>query len=418
MKLKKIIISFVIIIILMQNLLSIICKANDDSEIVILNEQKDNTENEVKKITPNIYSESAILIEATTGKILYEKDIHARKYPASTTKILTAILAIENCDLNEKAVASYEAIHSIKSGYSIANIQVGEEFTISELLDVLLLQSANEAANIIAEHISGSVSEFANLMNKKAKEIGCLNSNFVNANGAHDENHYSTAYDLAMIAKYCMQNQEFKSRVAKMECSLPTTDIYSEPRVFRNTNNLMIKDSKYYYEYCTGIKTGFTTPAKNCLISSSNKYGFELISVILHAETTAEGLSARYLDTINLFEYGYENFNKDEILAEYKENQKQEETEIVSRNYETVTRGDVVEVEETTLETVVGTKKDYNSAESNSSIFEWFKIIIGIAILFLAKYYFVDYKKIFETKTVVAVVKENDKDDMYDFKLN
>lgn len=421
MKLKKIIISFVIIFILIQNTLNIICKANDGSEIVILNEQKNNTnnaENEVKKENPNIYSESAILIEATTGKILYEKDIHAKKYPASTTKILTAILAIENCDLNEKTVASYEAIHSIKSGYSIANIQVGEEFTISELLDVLLLQSANEAANIIAEHISGSVSEFANLMNKKAKEIGCLNSNFVNANGAHDENHYSTAYDLAMIAKYCMQNQEFKTRVAKMECSLPATEIYSEPRVFRNTNNLMIKDNKYYYEYCTGIKTGFTTPAKNCLISSSNKYGFELITVILHAETTAEGLSARYLDTINLFEYGYENFSKDEILAEYKENQKQEETEIVSRTHESVSRGDGIESGKTTIETSAGTKKEYNSAESDTPMFEWLKIIIGIAILIFAKYYFVDYKKIFETKTVVAVVKENDKDDMYDFKLN
>ena len=426
MKQKKIIISFAIIFILLQNIFCIICKANDESEIVILNEQKEDIsdiENEAKNGNLNIYSEAAILIEATTGKILYEKDIHAKKYPASTTKILTAILAIENCDLNEKAVASYDAVHSIKSGYSIANIHVGEEFTISELLDVLLLQSANEAANIIAEHISGSVSEFANLMNKKAKEIGCLNSNFVNANGAHDDNHYSTAYDLAMIAKYCMQNEEFKSRVAKMECSLPTTEIYSEPRIFRNTNSLMVRDSRYYYEYCTGIKTGFTTPAKNCLISSSNKYGFELISVILHAETTADGLSARYLDTINLFEYGYENFNEEEILAEYREskNQKQEvyeEQEIVSRNHESVARGEGIDVEETTLETVTGTKKNYNSAETDASIFEWLKIIIGIAILVFAKYYFVDYKKIFETKTIIAVVKENNKDDMYDFKLN
>lgn len=426
MKLKKIIISFAIIFILLQNTFCIICKANDESEIVILNEQKEginDIENEAKNGNLNIYSEAAILIEATTGKILYEKDIHAKKYPASTTKILTAILAIENCDLNEKAVASYEAVHSIKSGYSIANIHVGEEFTISELLDVLLLQSANEAANIIAEHISGSVSEFANLMNQKAKEIGCLNSNFVNANGAHEDNHYSTAYDLAMIAKYCMQNEEFKSRVAKMECGLPTTEIYSEPRIFRNTNSLMVRDSRYYYEYCTGIKTGFTTPAKNCLISSSNKYGFELISVILHAETTADGLSARYLDTINLFEYGYENFSEEEILAEYRESQNQkqeakEEQEIVSRNHESVARGEGLEVEETTLETVTGTKKDYNSAETDTSIFEWLKIIIGIAILVFAKYYFVDYKKIFETKTIIAVVKENNKDDMYDFKLN
>lgn len=430
MKLKKIIFCFTIIFILVESIFGMVCKATNDNEIIILNEKQQNIkeiEKNVKNENLNIYSEAAILIEASTGKILYEKDIHARKYPASTTKILTAILAIENCDLNEKAVASYSAVHSIKSGYSIANIQVGEEFTISELLDVMLLQSANEAANVIAEHISGSMSEFANLMNKKAREIGCLDSNFINANGAHDENHYSTAYDLAMIAKYCMQNEEFKSRVSKMECSLPTTDIYSEPRYFRNTNSLMLRESKYYYEYCTGIKTGFTTPAKNCLISSSNKYGFELISVILHAETTEDGQSARYLDTINLFEYGYENFRKDEILAQYKENdyknrfpesEEKEQEEIVSRNHETVSRGEGVDIEEFSLETVTGIKKDYKSAEKDTSFLEFLKIIIGIVILIFIKYYFVDYKKIFETKTVVAVVKENDKDDMYNFKLN
>lgn len=409
---KKIIISFAVIFILLQSIFTLASQANNENEIIILNENI----NKSTKDELNIYSESAILIESTTGKILYEKDMHGIKYPASTTKILTAIIAIENCDLNEKARASYDAVHSIKSGYSIANIQVGEEFTISELLDVMLIHSANEAANVIAEHISGSVSEFAELMNKKAREIGCLNSNFVNANGAHEDNHYSTAYDLAVIAKYCMQNQEFRKIVEKMECSLPATEIFNEPRIFRNTNSLMTRNSKYYYEYCNGIKTGFTTPAKNCLISSSNRYGFELISVILHAETTENGQSARYLDTINLFEYGYKNYKKDEILAEYKQNN--EKKEIVSRNHETVSRGDEFEIEETTLETISGTKKDYNSPETDSSSIEWLKIAIGIMILIFVKYYFVDIKKIFETKTIVAVVKDNEKDDIYNFKLN
>ena len=248
-----------------------------------------------------IYSEAAILIEKTTGKILYEKNAYEKKYPASTTKILTAILVIENSDLNEKATASSYAINSIKSGYSIADIQVGESFTIEELLSVMLLQSANEAANILAEHVSGSIEEFTKLMNQKAKEIGCRNTNFVNANGAHNENHYSTAYDMAKIASYCMKNEIFTRIASKMECSLPTTEKWQEERKFYNTNNLMDSTSRYYYPYCTGLKSGFTTPAKNCLVATSNKNGFELISVILHAETTEEGLSARYLDTINLF---------------------------------------------------------------------------------------------------------------------
>ena len=271
-----------------------------------------------------IYSEAAILIEKKTGKILYEKNIHDRKYPASTTKILTAILAIENCDLNETAMASQSAIDSLEDGYTKADIQVGEEFTIDQLISVMMIQSANEAATIIAEHISGSTEEFSKLMNKKAKEIGCLDSNFVNPNGMHNENHYSTAYDLAMIARYCMNNEKFREYCILKEASLPWTDYWQAEqvqehgeRIFHNTNNMMQKDNKFYYPTCIGIKAGFTTPAKNCLVSASNKDGFEVISVILHAETTEDGVSARYIDTINLFNYGYENYKLSEILEEY-----------------------------------------------------------------------------------------------------
>ena len=403
MKLKKIIFSFAVIIFMLQCLAGIICNATEDeSQRVILNDFSEIEKNiepikEENEELLNIYSEAAILIEAKTGKILYDKDIYSRKYPASTTKILTAILAIENCDLNETAIASHEAIFSVKSGYSIANIQEGESFTIGELLEVLMLQSANEAANIIAEHISGSVEEFAKLMNQKAKEIGCLDSNFVNANGAHNDEHYSTAYDLAMIAKYCMQNEIFRQLVEMQECSLPTTEKFEEERKFYNTNSLMQQNSRYYYPYCNGIKTGFTTPAKNCLISSSNKNGFELISVILHAESTEDGLSARYVDTINLFEYGYNNFKKDKIWQEYDVN---EVVENVNKNEE-ITDGfvgektekhEILENEEIT-ETVTGAiKKEYNSPEKNTEFIGWIQLISGIAILvIIGKIYLIRY---------------------------
>lgn len=310
MRFKKKIIKVFLVIFMIQFLFYKYSFATSDNQAIVPNDEQDNGE-------IRIYSESAILIESKTGKVLYEKDMHARKYPASTTKILTAILAIEKCDLNETQMASNAAVNSIKAGYSTANIQVGETFTVGELLNVMMIHSANEAANILAEHISGSMSEFAKLMNEKAKEIGCLDTNFVNANGAHDENHYSTAYDMAMIARYCMKNETFRNLVTTMECSLPNTELWQEPRVYRNTNSLLLSDNKYYYPYCNGIKTGFTTPAKNCLISSSNKDGFETIAVVLHAESTEEGLSARYLDTINLFEYGYNHYNLDDILEEY-----------------------------------------------------------------------------------------------------
>ena len=429
MKLKKVIFSLAMFFLILQSVLIPSDAIENNGQIVILNDFSEIEKNlESIKEEDNllkIYSEAAILIEAKTGKILYDKDIYSRKYPASTTKILTAIIAIENCNLDEKVIASHNAIFSVKSGYAIANIQEGECFTVKELLNVLILQSANEAANILAEHISGSVDEFSKLMNKKAKEIGCLDSNFVNANGAHNDNHYSTAYDLAMIAKYCMQNEIFREIAKLQECSLPATEFFEEERIFSNTNSLMQANSRYYYPYCNGIKTGFTTPAKNCLISSSNKNGFELISVILHAESTEDGLSARYTDTINLFEYGYNNFNQDKIFKEYnmigsiEDSNKNEKNSGNLINEERLNKE--VFIKEQITETVTsGIKKEYNSVEKKERFIGWIQLITGLSILiFIAKIYLIKYlkniKKIKKIKNIQN--REIIKDDLYDFKL-
>lgn len=328
-----------------------------------------------------IYSESAILIESKTGKILYEKNIHDRKYPASTTKILTAIIALEKCDLDEMATVSSNAINSLKSGYAKADVQVGESFTIEQLLETLMIQSANEVAVVIAEHISGSVSEFAKLMNKTAKEIGCTDSNFVNPNGMHDENHYSSAYDLSLIARYCMKNEKFRELAKKMECSLPRTEFWQDEQVeehgernFKNTNKLLIPENRYYYPYAIGIKTGFTTPAKNCLISASNKNGFETIAVVLHAETTEEGLSARYLDTINLFEYGYANYSLDDILKEYPESTLEASTTIAD---------EISEIKQESIEKIE-TNMQMSQDESSNINIELIEIGTGIILIIIA----------------------------------
>ncbi len=338
------IVFFLIIICMFINVLSPVAKAdleidNIEAGIVPETEKQENaeqsgenqsTEEETNQMReaelngqPLIYSESAILMEKNTGKVLYAKDVYSRKYPASTTKILTAIIAIEKCDLDKKMTASQNAVQLPDRSYTKANIQAGETFTLDELLGVLMLQSANEAANVIAENVAGSIPEFVDMMNEKAKEIGCLDTHFVNANGIHDENHYSTSYDMATIAAYCMKNETFRKYANMMECRLPNTEFWGEEQIeqngerhFYNTNKLLMPGDKYYYPYCTGIKTGFTTPAKNCLIASSDKDGFELITVILHAEQTEEKLSARYMDTISLFEYGYNNFSKDAIYKE------------------------------------------------------------------------------------------------------
>lgn len=190
----------------------------------------------------------------------------------------------------------------------------GEVLTIDQLLHVLLIPSANDAANVLAEHIAGSVNSFATMMNTKALELGCENTNFVNANGVHDKNHYSTAYDLSLIGRYAMQNETFRQIVSTTEYTLPATNKYPEAnRFFRNTNELIRPDERdrvdnYYYSYATGIKTGYTDSAKNCIVASSKKDGIEYIVVILGAERTENGLSARYLDCKNLFNYAFENY--------------------------------------------------------------------------------------------------------------
>lgn len=261
----------------------------------------------------SLYSEAGILIDSKTGKILYGKNENVKMFPASTTKILTAIITIENCNLSDKVTASREAIISIPPGYSNAEIQPNDTISVQDLLNVFLIHSANEAGYILAEHISGSIENFANLMNEKAKEIGCTNTHFTNPSGIHNENHYSTAYDMSLIAQYCMKNETFR----KIVCTPYITFSPSEGKQlkFYNTNDLIINTSKYYYKYAIGIKTGYTSQAKNCLISASSKDGLELIAVILGAAHSEEVSSTRYVDTINLFNYGFDNYKSTEILA-------------------------------------------------------------------------------------------------------
>lgn len=185
-----------------------------------------------------------------------------------------------------------------------------------------MVGSSNDAAIVLAEHVSGSQEEFSNLMNAKAQELGCTNSHFINPNGVHNENHYSTAHDLALIAKYAMQNEEFRKLVSTTSYKLPATAKYErEDRFFTTTNSLLIVNNNdradnYYYKYAIGVKTGFTTPAGNCLIAASNKDGFELLTVVLGSTQTSQGLSQRYLDTISMFDYGYSNYFLREVAKE------------------------------------------------------------------------------------------------------
>lgn len=264
---------------------------------------------------PDTYSSACLLMEESTGKILYSKNANSIMYPASTTKIMTAILTLEKCNLSDTAVVSHNAVFSIPSGYSTASLVEGEVLTIEQLLNVLLIPSANDAAVVLAEHIAGSVEAFSDMMNSKAVELGCLNTHFVNPNGIHNENHYSTAYDLALIGKYAMQFPTFKEISSKTRYTLPITNAYSkEDRIFNTTNDLIKPNyssspTNYYYKYATGGKTGYTDPAGQCIVAAATKDNVSLIAVTLHGDFTEDNLSQRALDCKALFEYGFNNFS-------------------------------------------------------------------------------------------------------------
>ena len=255
----------------------------------------------------SIYSDAVILIENKTGKTLYEKNSEKKMYPASTTKILTAILTIEKGNLEDEVTVSKTALAQMKSGYSSAYLSEGEVMSVENLLTVLLVHSANDASNVLAEYISGSIDNFVDLMNEKAKELGCENTHFVTTNGLHDDNHYTTAKDLATIARYCMQNETFRKIVSMKTCTIPATN-KSDKRIYRNTNGMLNPTSIYYYPNCIGIKTGYTSEAKNCLVSACSKNGLQLIAVVLGASLTENNKSARYTDSKTLYDYAYSNY--------------------------------------------------------------------------------------------------------------
>lgn len=257
---------------------------------------------------PDIISENAILMDADTGEILYEKNAYEKSFPASVTKILTALLTIENCNLGDTVTFSYEAAHSYELGDSNIGIWANEELTVEQTLRAIMMESANEACYGIGEYISGDVKTFVELMNKRAKELGAIDTNFTNTNGLHDNYHYTTPYDLAMIGRGCFNNALFMEICSDIKTyEIPPTNKYKSTRYLRNKHGLL-KNRTYEYEYSLGGKTGYTEEAGHTLISFAKKEGVRLICVVMRS--TAED---RYSDTKALFEYGFNNFTKTAI---------------------------------------------------------------------------------------------------------
>ncbi|MBQ7933339.1 MAG: D-alanyl-D-alanine carboxypeptidase [Lachnospiraceae bacterium] len=255
---------------------------------------------------PVVSAEAAILMEAKTGAILYAKNIHQQEYPASTTKILTCLIAAERCQLDEWVTFSHDAVFDTPYNSNHIAMDVGEKLTMEDCLNAILIRSANEVAYAVGEHIAGTGEweDFGPIMNERARELGALNSNFVNPNGLPDDNHYTTAYDLAMIGRAFFDNELLCKISTTKQLRIEPTE-YQEDLKIENSSNQMLPGRNYAYEYLIGAKTGYTNAARSSLVTCAEKDGMKLICVVLRDESPHQ-----YEDTIALFNYGFNNFDK------------------------------------------------------------------------------------------------------------
>ncbi|KAB3537248.1 D-alanyl-D-alanine carboxypeptidase [Alkaliphilus pronyensis] len=268
---------------------------------------------------PSITAPHAILMDYETGEIIYQNNGYEEAYPASTAKVLTAILVVENLDLDETITLDYDLFVTGSSMYLLK----GESFTVKELLQALLVRSANDVAELFANHISGSVEEFAKLMNERARELGAKNTHFTNPHGLPDPKHVSTAYDLALIGKQAMGYEVLREIFKTTSLVYDETEQTPEKRYFRNNNrflwgtgigNQILYNGTYIdikYDIVDGIKTGWTSASQQTLISTAIKNNHRLIAVVLGAE----GVNI-YSDTRTLLDYGFDKFTLTELVED------------------------------------------------------------------------------------------------------
>lgn len=252
---------------------------------------------------PAISAQSAIVMDVDSGTILYAKNIHEMLYPASTTKIMTCLLAVENAAMDENVEFSYDAVFGVPRDGSNMGIDVGEILPMEDCLYGILVGSANEVAAAVGEHIGGDTETFLQMMNDRATELGCKNTNFMNANGLHDDNHYTTAYDLALIARAFFSNDYLANIANTPRVHFEPTATQPDDFYLNNKNKLVSGEIRY--EYYLGGKTGYTSDARQTLVSCAEKDGMRLVCVVMKEETPDQ-----FNDTVTLFNYGFSNFKK------------------------------------------------------------------------------------------------------------
>jgi len=251
---------------------------------------------------PLIESEAAVLMDAATGQVLFAKNMHEELSPASITKIMTILLGLEHGRLDDTLTMSREAVFSIEFGSSHIALDTGERITLEQALMATMLASANEAANGIAEYVSGSIDQFVVLMNQRALDAGALHTHFVNPNGLYAEDHLTTAYDMAVMTRAALQNQAFRRIFGTVKYEIPPTNKQPETR-YLWAEHKMFPDYRYQYDGMIGGKTGYTQKSQNTLVTVARRDDRELIAVVIKSQN-----SAVYTDTKALFDYGFNEF--------------------------------------------------------------------------------------------------------------
>ena len=269
----------------------------------------------------SVAAKAALLIDLNTGRAVYEQDADERVYPASLTKIMTCLLALENGNLSDAVTVSASALDDLDADSSVAGLQVGEQMTLENLLYCMMVVSGNDACNVIAEHIAGSITDFVRMMNQRAYELGCLNTHFSNPHGLHDENHYTTARDLSIITQAALKSENFRQIVDTYEYQLPDDNVRQNIPKLKTTNMLIYRSmsNSLYYSRAHGIKTGYTSQAGRCVISEATGDGLDLLGIVCGAATTildsGDLLMENFTECARLFDYGFDNYSYLPIMS-------------------------------------------------------------------------------------------------------
>lgn len=266
----------------------------------------------VKKSEPSIIAEAGCVIDVQSGAVLYDKNMNKKEYPASITKIMTTLVALENSSMSEEVVYTDNAFANWESRASNAQIEVGEKISMEESLYAIMLRSANEACNGVAEHVAGDIDSFVNKMNEKAKELGCKNTHFANTNGLWKKDHYTSAYDMALIGRAAIRNADFKTIAGTKRFLMSKTNKRKAGYILDNHHKMINPADypQYGYEYCEGGKTGYTIKCRNTLVTFAKKDNMELVCAILKCDNSVWQQPNAYTDTTKLFNYCFENYDK------------------------------------------------------------------------------------------------------------